>query len=448
MPRGYGDEFPLLADLGLYAADILGDGNCLFNALSDQIYGNQDEHLAIRSRVIDWMIEHKDYFKQFLDVQPGGGTRRNPKRKNTGSYNSQVNYAGPTEDDVSQAFDAHILRMKKGGTWGDNMEIVAFAAAFHTDVRIYMTEYSYMIPGQGDEASRKIAHIAYHDWEHYSSIRNLDGPHSGLPAVAWKAISPEDQQGGQAPKKPEYAAEWKIHTVKQSLPFLTDPQVIARALEDCKGNVDNAVSMLMDADQEGSVSSTQGSSSIERDQDSDDEGIYGPNKRANHSRQRRAARNAMRVRGQERRDMAARLAQNDGSQESVSQGISSLEIPDSQANSPRVTLADDEEWTPDKSDGIATPDPTNRPVRLKINVPEKPSDGKTSLRLSGPRARPLSARERKEQKKSQQKAARKVRAQQAAKGQLSGAGKDNLPILTKPKAATPVVEGGMRTLYI
>lgn len=266
--------------------------------------------------------------------------------------------------------------------------------------------------------------------------------------MAWKAISPEDQQGGQAPKKPEYAAEWKIHTVKQSLPFLTDPQVIARALEDCKGNVDNAVSMLMDADQEGSVSSTQGSSSIERDQDSDDEGIYGPNKRANHSRQRRAARNAMRVRGQERRDMAARLAQNDGSQESVSQGISSLEIPDSQANSPRVTLADDEEWTPDKSDGIATPDPTNRPVRLKINVPEKPSDGKTSLRLSGPRARPLSARERKEQKKSQQKAARKVRAQQAAKGQLSGAGKDNLPILTKPKAATPVVEGGMRTLYI
>lgn len=130
--------------------------------MSDQIYGNQDDHLAIRSRVIDWMIEHKDYFKQFLDVQPGGGTRRNPKRKNTGSYNSPVNYAGPTEDDVSQAFDAHILRMKKGGTWGDNMEIVAFAAAFHTDVRIYMTEYSYMIPGQGDEASRKIAHIAYH----------------------------------------------------------------------------------------------------------------------------------------------------------------------------------------------------------------------------------------------------------------------------------------------
>jgi len=108
------------------------------------------------------MIEHKEYFKQFMDVKPGGGTRRNPKRKNTGAYSSPVSYAGPTEDEVSQAFDAHILRMQKGGTWGDNMEIVAFAAAFNTDVRIYMSEYSYMIPGQGDEASRKIAHIAYH----------------------------------------------------------------------------------------------------------------------------------------------------------------------------------------------------------------------------------------------------------------------------------------------
>jgi hypothetical protein len=26
MARGYGDEFPLLADLGLYASEIRGDG--------------------------------------------------------------------------------------------------------------------------------------------------------------------------------------------------------------------------------------------------------------------------------------------------------------------------------------------------------------------------------------------------------------------------------------
>lgn len=288
------------------------------------------------------------------------------------------------------------------------------------------------------------------EWEHYSSIRNLDGPHNGLPDIAWKKIPPEDQQGGQAPKKLEYAGQWKINTVKQSLPFLTDLQVIIRALEDCKGNIDNAVSMLIDADQEGSISSTQGSSSIERDPDSDDEIIYGPNKRATHSRQRRAARNAMRERGQERREMAAKLAQHDGSQESVRQGISSLEIPDSQDNSPRITLGDDfdDDWAQNKPDSIAAPDLPKGPTRLKITMSSKPSDGKTFVRQQGPRSRPLSARERKEQKKTQQKAARKARAQQVAKSQLSGSSKDELPILTKPKAATPVVEGGMRTLYI
>lgn len=238
--------------------------------------------------------------------------------------------------------------------------------------------------------------------------------------------------------------------MKQSLPFLTDLQVIIRALEDCKGNIDNAVSMLIDADQEGSVSSTQGSSSIERDPDSDDDIIYGPSKRATHSRQRRAARNLMKERGQERREMAAKLAQHDGSQESVSQGISSLEIPYSQSNSPLITPGNDfhDDWTLDKSDSIAAPDLPKGPTRLKITISSKPSDGKTSVRQEGPRTRPPSARERKEQKKSQQKAARKARAQQAAKSQLSGACKDGLPIMTKPKAATPVVEGGMRTLYI
>jgi OTU domain-containing protein 3 len=161
----------------------------------------------------------------------------------------------------------------------------------------------------------------------------------------------------------------------------------------------------------------------------------------------------MRERGQERREMAAKLAQHDGSQESVNQSLSVLEIPDSQENSPRLTPGDDfdDEWIPDKSDGAGTPNlelPTG-PTRLKINF-SKSSDGigKTHVRQQGPRIRAPSARERKEQKKLQQKAARKARAQQAAKSQLSGTKKDGLPILTRPKSSTPVVEGGMRTLYI
>jgi hypothetical protein len=114
--------------------------------------------------VIEFMREHADYYKGFLDVQPGGGMRRNPKRKNAGAYSTPMTYKPPTPEEIDRAFEQHIQRMAKGGTWGDNMEIVAFAAAFNIDVRIYMADFTYMVPGQGDESSRSIAHIAYHVW--------------------------------------------------------------------------------------------------------------------------------------------------------------------------------------------------------------------------------------------------------------------------------------------
>lgn len=37
-------------------------------------------------------------------------------------------------------------------------------------------------------------YVAYHDWEHFSSIRNLRGPHAGLPCVV-ESPGPEDEQG-------------------------------------------------------------------------------------------------------------------------------------------------------------------------------------------------------------------------------------------------------------
>lgn len=134
----------------------------MFNALSDQVFGDQNQHNVIRARVITYMRLHADYYKQFLDVKPGGGTRRNPKRKNASAFSEPRNSLPPTPEEIDRAFESHLDHMARGGTWGDNMEIVAFAAAYNIDVRIYLREYSYMIPGQGEEAGRTMAHIAYH----------------------------------------------------------------------------------------------------------------------------------------------------------------------------------------------------------------------------------------------------------------------------------------------
>lgn len=76
-----------------------------------------------------------------------------------------------------------------------------------------------------------------------------------------------------------------ITSVTTSLPFLADNETIRKALYDNNGNIDAAVSQLLDEPSStpstpGSYSSQSGNSSIERDADSDDEDeVWGPNKR-------------------------------------------------------------------------------------------------------------------------------------------------------------------------
>jgi hypothetical protein len=280
-------------------------GNCLFNALSDQIYGHQDEHANIRARVITHMREHANYYKQFIDVHPGGGIRRNPKRKNAGGYsNPSTNLAPPSTSEVDRVFESHLESMSRGGTWGDNMEITAFAAAFAYDVKIYQRDFAFIVSpnilheSQPEEprdttSVRPTAHIAYHSWEHYSSIRNLDGPHTGPPNVTARVLTPQEEQlqKEKLARTPQ-VLPWQIDVVEKSLPFLADKPTIKRALEASRGDINAAVSRLLDAEEEHANSSIgsssyQESSSVERDQDSEDDVHAGPKKRQDRRRSSR-----------------------------------------------------------------------------------------------------------------------------------------------------------------
>ena len=108
------------------------------------------------------MREHGDFYKQFIDVHPGGGVRRNPKRKNAGAYSSPTTYTPPTPEEINRVFESHLQQMARGGTYGDNMEIVAFTAAFGVDVKIYQRDFAYMISGNNEDGEKAIAHVAYH----------------------------------------------------------------------------------------------------------------------------------------------------------------------------------------------------------------------------------------------------------------------------------------------
>ncbi|KAL9082527.1 MAG: hypothetical protein Q9159_006353 [Coniocarpon cinnabarinum] len=276
----YNDEFPNLHPLGLYASNITGDGNCLFNALSDQLFGNQAQHSSIRSTVVQHMRENKDDYTPFLDVLPGGATRRNPKRKNAATFSSQSDLEMPTLEDIDRAFEDRLRRMGQGGTYGDNFEIVAFTRAYNKNVLVFQAnERLYFgAPRTADQADTCC--IAYHTWEHYSSIRNLDGPHVGLPRVHLKELTVEELSQMKVPATgPINIQQWQIDVVMQSLWFPVDEATAIRLLEASRGNVDDAVSKLIEELESPDRSSSVHSSSVEPQSAVDDENCEGPNKK-------------------------------------------------------------------------------------------------------------------------------------------------------------------------
>ncbi|KAG8627790.1 hypothetical protein KVT40_003663 [Elsinoe batatas] len=443
--RGYEDEFPVLSDLGLYAAKTTGDGNCLFYALSDQLYGSEDRGAEIRARVIDFLRNHADEYKVFLVVNAGGGSRRNPKRKTTAPAHAQIPEA-PSAEDVNRTWEEHLTQMAKGGTYGDNMEIQAFAAAYNTDVHVYQREHKYVVPAVHGQVAPRAAHVAYHQsWLHYSSIRNIGGPETGLPNVQPKALTPEEQENQRIKMAAAPLVQpWQIKALLNSLPFLIDNALAKRTLEETKGDLNAACSKLLDADDGGSASSAQESSSIEREPDSDDELLHAPNKRQDR-RMSRTSRQKTLPSFDHNRLTPFAPASDSGSQESVDSFQS-----DTPSSTASRTDSQELPSIPSDTINVATdPDtsPAKRPLRIKINPPKPPTsiNNRSRQRQTGPRR--VSARDKKDMKKLAQKAARKER-QLAAGGNISRKMRTGMELRSQGMTETPPIESGFRTLFI
>ena len=144
-------------------------GNCLFNALSDQLYGSEDRHSEIRAAVIRYIRQHKAHYIKFMDAVSGGAQpRRNPKRKVTGVYQAAVS-ATPSPEQMDAAFEKHLHEMAKGGVWGGNIEVAAFTEQYQVDVLIHgRNEAPYFLRWGRENGTRpagqkgKLVHIAFH----------------------------------------------------------------------------------------------------------------------------------------------------------------------------------------------------------------------------------------------------------------------------------------------
>ena len=80
---------------------IIGDGNCLFRALSYFIHGSEDFHTIMRQQLVDFVHSNKAVFVPYV---------------------------------LSGTIETHILHMKHDRIWGTQVELQAIATLTQRDV--------------------------------------------------------------------------------------------------------------------------------------------------------------------------------------------------------------------------------------------------------------------------------------------------------------------------
>lgn len=133
----------MLANHGLHVIEIEGDGNCLFRAISHQLYLSEDYHEKLRIKCVEHMKKYRKRFECFCSVP----------------------------------FDQYLTDMAILGTWGDDLEIRALEEILDYIICIYSSNTSNVaIPIRKNFEEDEILHgvptikLSYHGNSHYNSI--------------------------------------------------------------------------------------------------------------------------------------------------------------------------------------------------------------------------------------------------------------------------------------
>ncbi|CAF1342336.1 unnamed protein product [Rotaria sordida] len=129
--------------LNLRTIAIIGDGNCFFRAISDQLFDTQTYHRRLRSDAITYIRRNIAAFEFFVS------------------------------DEDNTIYD-YIFRMEKNNTYADHLIIMATASILNQNIIIH--EYGkrpLLIPGS-DYIDRQL-HISYNPYnQHYESVKDFD----------------------------------------------------------------------------------------------------------------------------------------------------------------------------------------------------------------------------------------------------------------------------------
>eukprot|EP01097_Dermamoeba_algensis_P009950 TRINITY_DN7172_c0_g1_i1.p1 TRINITY_DN7172_c0_g1~~TRINITY_DN7172_c0_g1_i1.p1 ORF type:complete len:450 (+),score=112.76 TRINITY_DN7172_c0_g1_i1:116-1465(+) len=156
----------LLCERGFAVKKMPNDGNCLFAAIADQVYGEPDLHMQLREACMDYMEANAEHFWQFVS---------------------------------GEEFDHYLARKRQKGVYGNNPEIQALSELIERPIEVYNYDTIPMNTFQDRVGSERPVRISYHNNNHYNSLLStLDDssivpPPSPSELLYRKGIAPKAQ---------------------------------------------------------------------------------------------------------------------------------------------------------------------------------------------------------------------------------------------------------------
>ncbi|BEI92136.1 uncharacterized protein CcaverHIS019_0409560 [Cutaneotrichosporon cavernicola] len=108
--------------LHLQLRDVIADGNCLFRALGDQVWGEQGRHAEVRQMICDELARNEGELRDFV--------------------------AGFLIE--GEEYSAYVDRMRGLGVYGSHIELVAATKVFKRSIRVVLAETSYTVEYKGE----------------------------------------------------------------------------------------------------------------------------------------------------------------------------------------------------------------------------------------------------------------------------------------------------------
>ncbi|KAL4088459.1 hypothetical protein PRIC1_012879 [Phytophthora ramorum] len=173
---------------------IAKDGNCLFRAISDQLYTNELFHQDIRRRLVDFIEREQQLFRPFVE-----------------------------DEELSD----YCTRMRRDGEWGGHLELYAAARLFNIHIVVHTGPVRRLRVTNDDEGDTekqsppppppyRILQLLYKD-DHYSSLHSNEPVQMIEPATTTAAtIDDTTDKRARSPTKAHDSPDKKCVNVQKS----------------------------------------------------------------------------------------------------------------------------------------------------------------------------------------------------------------------------------------